>query len=343
LSLIRYTIEVDKKQSKTKTKSIRPFSKYYNINDSYITARLKLLVMDLLLSNSYENTAKKMSIHHGVLLGKSQVKRILREEEKELNNFLLMLEKDNKIINFSDMILQIDGFSTRFLIHDKKIPIGKEGRYTTGLKEIKHAIIRTQGSITPKHSIKQYIDTQYTREAYKEELERLLKSNGLSKKSRVFVLADGAPWIKKIIDYLFMNKKNKHYFLIDWYHLSEYINNAVKNISGLSKKERKEYVKRWEDYAYNGFITKITDEIEENNLIKKAITLIVNNQKVNHVKNLYSYISNKTGLKENQFDYPFYRENNMPEGSGEVEGGNKLYKFRMGDQKTGALKEQKRY
>jgi len=294
--------------------------------------------MDLLLSNSYENTAKKMSIHHGVLLGKSQVKRILREEEKELSDFLLMLEKDNKIINFSDMTLQIDGFSTRFLIHDKKIPIGKEGRYTTGLKEIKHAMIRTQGSITPKHSIKQYINTKYTREDYKEELERLLKSNGLSKKSRVFVLADGAPWIKKIIDYLFMNKKNEYYFLIDWYHLSEYINNAVKSILGLSKKERKEYVKRWEDYAYNGFITKITDEIKEKNLIEKAMILIIENKKVNYVEKLHSYISNRTGLKEDQFDYPFYRENNMPEGSGEVEGGNKLYKFRMGGPKNWSIK-----
>jgi hypothetical protein len=56
------------------------------------------------------------------------------------------------------------------------------------------------------------------------------------------------------------------------------------------------------------------------------------------VKNLYSYISNKTGLKENQFDYPFYRENNMPEGSGEVEGGNKLYKFRMGGPKNWSIK-----
>jgi len=293
--------------------------------------------MDLLLSNSYENTAKKMSIHHGVLLGKSQVKRILREEKKNLSDFLLMLEKENKITTFLNMMLQIDGFSIRFLIHDEKIPIGKEGRYTTGLKEIKHAIIRTQGSITPKHSIKQYINTKYTREDYKKELEKLLKSNGLNKKSRVFVLADGAPWIKKIIDFLFMNKKNEYYFLIDWFHLSEYINNAVKNISELSKKEKKEYVKRWEDYAYNGFITKIIDEIKKDNLIEKSTILIIDNKKVNHVENLYFYISNRVNEKGDQFDYPFYRENNMPEGSGEVEGGNKLYKFRMGGPKNWSI------
>ena len=213
--------------------------------------------MNLLLTNSYEDVGKKMEIHHGIALSKTQIKRILREEKEAIEYFFSNLSRKNKSIK-DKLFYQLDGFSVRFLIHNKKIPKKAKGRFRTELKEIKHSLIRAQGSVTPEYFVKFYLDKKYTKEDYKKELDSFFKRNGLGKKTKVFVTADGAPWIKKLMDYFFMNKNNPYYFIIDWYHLSEYIHDGVRAIPGLSANEFKNYLERWKEYAYSGSIEKIT-------------------------------------------------------------------------------------
>jgi hypothetical protein len=131
---------------------------------------------------------------------------------------------------------------------------------------------------------------------------------GLGINSQVHAVGDGAQWIVNQLQSKF-GDINQVGYLIDLYHMSEYLS------------------------AANAVIT--SDEKEQKRLLKRQIKLLKNNeiQKVLHyfegykdspdednaAKDCYRYISNRP----EQFDYKNAIEFDLPIGSGKVEGGHR--------------------
>lgn len=173
--------------------------------------------------------------------------------------------------------------------------------------------------ITPKNRVNEF----------SEYILRILKLSGFSKNTKVFGLADGAMWIENLLkDDVF--KRNTFYYLIDFFHLAEYIHDAVKTLPD----SQKYLVKKWKKMAKEGKTEDILKEIDDLGLIEKSAKLdriiegvdIESKENINLVEALYKYIDNRYG----NFDYPFFRKNNMPNGTGRIESANKiLIKKRM--------------
>ena len=198
-------------------------------------------------------------------------------------------------------------------------------------REVKHVGIITPGKIkglnfaviTPKDNIKEF----------SKNILKILKLSGFTENTKVFGLADGAVWIENLLkDDIFT--ENTFYYLIDFFHLAEYIHEAVKTLPD----SRKYLVKKWKIMAKNGRTEDILKEINDLDLKQESVevTRIVNRtikgnkvtvkENVNMIEVLYKYIDNRYG----NFDYPFFKENNMPIGTGRIESANKiLVKKRM--------------
>jgi len=290
----------------------------YGIKSKHKSLLLKQYAVDLSTSSSYDKVSNQLSVHHNAHLSKTMIKNIVDKERTDVSNFLSTVKSKESSKN--EVVVEIDGFSVNICTYNSKKDIDKENRKNIDKKEVKHTIIYSKGSLSPKHISKLYNEGEYNKYDYFQTIKTSLIEKGVSKRTTVFTIADGAKWIKNFTDYAFKN--NKSYFLIDYYHLSEYLNDAVKSIGGDKRESRYDYLERWLDYIDNGDIYKVIYEIERDNLIKTA--LIYDNDK-NYVSALYKYIKNRDG----QFDYPLFKKKGVEVGSGKVEAGNKLYKNRM--------------
>lgn len=227
--------------------------------------------------------------------------------------------------------IQVDGVFAPIAVYNKAKGIGEKERVKLIYREVKHVGVIKPGKvkglnfavITPKENVKDFA----------KDILMILKLSGFTKNTEVFGLADGATWIENLLrDDVFT--ENTFYYLIDFFHLAEYIHNAVKTLPD----SRKHLIGKWKTMARDGNAEDILKEIKDMDLVAESVkvTRVVNRtekgvkvtvkEKVNLVKSLYDYIDNRYG----NFDYPFFRKNNASNGTGRIESENKvLVKKRM--------------
>lgn len=227
--------------------------------------------------------------------------------------------------------IQVDGVFIPIAIYNKTKKIGEDKRVKLIYREVKHVGVIIPGKIkglnfaviTPKDNIKEF----------SKDILKLLKLSGFTENTKVFGLADGAIWIENLLkDDIFT--ENTFYYLIDFFHLAEYIHDAVKTLAD----SKKHLINKWKTMAKDGKTEDILKEIKDLNLKQESVEVIRTvdrtiegvkvkvKEKVNLIEALYKYIDNRYG----NFDYPFFRENDMPIGTGRIESANKiLVKKRM--------------
>ncbi len=264
-----------------------------------------------------------MLLHHKVKIDKSSVREIIISETKSIEKFI-STTKNKKISKQKKQLLETDGFLIKTVIYDKTKKKKETDRVVKKFTEVKHTLVKNMASVSSQHIAKIYKPKKYSVDDYSKVVMKMLQKRGYVGSTEIFVIADGASWIKNLTDSMFKNKRDKYHFIIDYYHLTEYIHDAVKNLF-LEQDQKEIYLNKWLEYAKNN-INKILQDIDDNNFIESAITQTDNEEKIiNKVKELYRYIDNR----EEQFNYTLFEEKNMPIGSGDVESGNKMYKKRM--------------
>ena len=311
---------------------MRPFSQATGINSGYFSLKLRRVITDFSINNNFRDISKKLIEHYRLDIGITSIKNVLYNQvgiySKDFYNFLV---SHNKITEALVLEVQVDGVFIPIAIYDKMKDIGDDKRVKLIYREVKHAGVIIPGKInglhtaviTPKNNVSEF--TQY--------ILRILKLSGLSKNTKVFGLADGAIWIENLLKNKIF-KDNTFYYLIDFFHLAEYIHDAVKTLPD----SKKYLIKKWKMMAKDGRTEDILKEIKDFNLIEQSVrvTRTVNRtidgvkvaikENVNLIEALYKYIDNREG----NFDYPFFRKNNRPNGTGRIESANKiLIKKRM--------------
>ncbi len=131
---------------------------------------------------------------------------------------------------------------------------------------------------------------------------------GLGINSKVHAVGDGAQWIVKQLEDKFGDVDEANY-LIDLYHMSEYLGAANAMLSN-SEKKQKYLIKRQTDLLKTGEYLKVLRYFENYNNFADDD---------NAVKECYRYMANRP----EQFAYKNALENDLPIGSGKVEGGHR--------------------
>ena len=318
--------------------SIRPASNFLNIKSGHITRKLARTIVDFSLDNSFENTEIKLNEHLNLDIYKDKIKDVTYKIASNVKLFYenKLTELLYNISPAKKLEIQIDGVYNPIVVYDKTKKIGEKDRVKIIYKEVKHVMVKIFNDIKGFH-FAEIISVENFAEFLKE-FKIILKLKGFTEKSKIFVIADGAVWIEKQLSKFF--KDNDFYFLIDFYHLSEYIHDAVKSLPS----EFNYLIKRWKKEAKKNRLEQIIfHDIISLNLIEKSVEVLkkknvnVKNSDgkiirtkievmVNLIKDLHKYINNRIG----QFNYPFFIKNNMPIGSGRIESANKiLIKKRM--------------
>ena len=283
---------------------IRPFSESAEVECRSCSLPLQRTITDFGADASFgRGVSAKLREHYGIEVPATVIRavtekhgaamlEIQRQEPSELPDrpgvAVLIAEADGTMIPVVEIVQPVAAEPPADRRKCRKVD-WKEGRLS---------LVHEPGSVTPIFGA-----TMGTVDEVGEQLWRSAIRAGAGSQTRVHGVGDGAAWITNQIDLRFGPQGS---YLIDFFHLCEYLSEAADVIAGKDKEawmeEKKDWLKdnRWAD-------------------VLKSLQPYVEGETVPDddapVRACYRYIANRTKL----LDYKGALAAGLPIGSGEVE------------------------
>ena len=215
-----------------------------------------------------------------------------------------MLEK----IPFSDekesqcLIGELDGAMIPVLSFEATESPDRRKWRKTGWKEARLSVSREKGSLT-----KVFLATMGSTERAGDLLGRCAKRLGWGDKTKIHCLGDGARWIQEQVERVFGVQSK---YLIDFFHLSEYLAAAAESCC---REAPKKWLKEQQERMKKNEISEVME------ILKTHLEPDETEDKNAPVRRCHRYMENRQG----QFDYKGAIIEELPIGSGEIESGNR--------------------
>lgn len=198
------------------------------------------------------------------------------------------------------MITEADGSFIRIVSVDEKSPDRRKSRHID-YRESRLCAAQSQGAD------KTYYEATFGNlEQVSLNWLQCCKDAGLALNSEVHGVSDGAVWIEEQFRSIF---KNSSTFLVDFYHVCEYLSDASAHCSKNPKQWLNCQRKRLKDGAYQKVIKCLSEHLEADNLDDQDAP----------VRRAHRYLINRMDC----LDYHLAIEKNTPIGSGLIESGHK--------------------
>jgi hypothetical protein len=140
-----------------------------------------------------------------------------------------------------------------------------------------------------------------------EQLKACFVEAGGGKYTRLHCVGDAAAWIINQVEQCFGEQAS---YLIDFFHVSEYLSAAAEQIAGEKKRE---WLKEQQEKMKDNRASEVIESLRERSESQKK------EESESAVRVCQRYLSNH----EQYFDYRRALEEGLPIGSGEVEGGHR--------------------
>ena len=294
------------KDKYTQTRA-RPFDEISGVVCRGYSLALQRVMTDFGADESFSEATKKISEHYGINVSMSATQRItewhaeiIHAEEDSRYAEVLATNPPGKLADI--IISEIDGSMVPIVAFN--LPAGKTAeevdlrKYRTLMyKEARLALSHQQDSVTPV-----YAATMGDVHEAGKQLRFSAEAVGLNDKTKVHGVGDGAPWIAIQFEEQFAAQST---YLIDFYHLCEYLAEAAKSISTNSHAWIEQQKVLLKDSQVKEVLMALKSYIEPSNVPDENAPVRV----------CYRYIENRDG----QFLYKEALEKNLPIGSGEVE------------------------
>ena len=253
---------------------------------------------------SFSEAVSKMKEHYGINVSTTAVQRITVQHAEIIHGsedacHQERLSKRDNIVDTT--ITEIDGSMVpivEFIIPSDKTESEVDLRKCRTLlyKEARLALSHEQGSMTPV-----YAATMGDVNEAGKHLRFTVEAVGLSDKTRIHGVGDGALWIANQFEKQFGAQSS---YLIDFYHLCEYLAAASKHIPNSQS-----WVDQQKSFLKNSQPEQVLIELKP--YLEPSTTA----DEQAPVRACYRYIENRPG----QFNYKETIEKGLPIGSGEVE------------------------
>ena len=288
-------------------KRVRPFEKSAQVIFRGYSLPLQRVMTDFGADESFSAAAKKIKEPYGIEVSIMAAQRIAEEHAK-----IIHLEEDsrhqeqlssNQNQGAAVIISEIDG--SMLPIVDIQIPADKTNEKRDRrkhrklvYKEARLALSHEKDSVTPV-----YTATMGDVKEAGKQLRFSAEAVGFNAKTKVHGVGDGAAWIANQFEEQFAANSS---YLIDFYHLCEYLAAAAKSISPQNSKWLEHHKSLLKQSKAEQVLLALEPYIEspsttdENAPVRRAC---------------YRYLKNRDG----QFKYKEALENGLPIGSGEVE------------------------
>lgn len=256
---------------------------------------------------SFSEAVKKIREHYGINVSMSATQRITEqhaqrihlEEEARHEKFLAVKHHDQIA---KTIISEIDG--SMVPIVEISLPSDKTAeevdlrKYRKLVyKEARLALSHEQGSVTPV-----YAATMGDVHEAGKQLRFSAEAVGLNENTKIHGVGDGAPWIAIQFENQFAARST---YLIDFYHLCEYLAEAAKNIPTNAHAWIEQQKALLKNSQPDQVLMALKPYLEPSNVSDENAP----------VRACYRYIEHRPG----QFHYKEALEKELPIGSGEVE------------------------
>ena len=216
---------------------VRPFSENAHICCRDYSLPLQRRLVDFSSDSSFETASQKMEEHYGVAVPESSVRaitlghaRCMKEQATaSLQNCQECVGEGKQLIG------EIDGSMIPVVHFDEEAEGDKRKTRKTDWQEARLCLVYEQGSCDKRHRIVMGEPDQAGNQWLSCAIEQ-----GLNRQSSIHCVSDGAKWIESQVDRVFASQGH---FLVDYYHLCEYIADAAEECVGKKdEKARKKWV-----------------------------------------------------------------------------------------------------
>jgi hypothetical protein len=277
---------------------------------------------------SFAVAARKINMDWGTHLDGKQIQRWSERvgdrlvDERE--HALKLLEKNHippvsKLNEHEVLVIGMDGGRVQ---HREKNQDGTRWREDKVLTVTSYLKGDETKQKKPQKLLNSYMATMQDAAKFGRLARLEAERRGIRKAHQTVVLGDGATWINTIAEKHFPHAVR----IVDWYHATEHLHEAAKAAVGDDEPKQKSLAEKMKSMLWEGefdALMKQLDQLSTQAGEPPAMAMETDPRKV--LKRTVGYFASR----RDQMDYPRYRKNGWPIGSGVVESGVKLFNKRV--------------
>lgn len=290
-----YRRKVDRSQ-------LNPFSESAGVTSRGYSQGLRRAMTDFGADESFSDAADKIKEHYGITVPVSSVRAVTQQHASH------MLERDLDTelppSGVRQLIAEMDGSMVPIVRFSESADsrVDKRKQRKTEYKQARLVLVRNPSSVS-----KLYNATMGEAQQAGIQLLDCAIAAGAGRNTLLHGLGDGASWIVEQIEERFGERAS---FLVDFYHVSQYLAAAAEMIAGANKGE---WLRQQQEMMKQSRVGEVIDELGAK--MKKER----DEQRREPIQVCERYLSNR----QEYLDYESAIRAGLPIGSGEVESGHR--------------------
>jgi hypothetical protein len=266
---------------------------------------LEKIITDLGAETPFDKISERLFEHHGIYVPTSSARNITQKHAQKIFEQQQIQRNGSSQIAVECVIAMADGAFIPLVDVQEGADKSKDLRKTRSTRwaEAKLTLAYKKGSATPIFEA-----TMGDVDDAGKKIKQCISRVGFDEKTQVHFLGDGAPWIAEQVDKQFGSQAN---YLIDFFHLSQYLNDAAQCCYPINTIEWfHEQQKNVKNNQLESLLKSLLNHIEANQCELKTNCL---------AEKCYNYMIKRI----DKFNYKDAIDSNLPIGSGEIESAHK--------------------
>lgn len=284
---------------------LRPFQLESQLSCRGYSLPLQRRIVDFAADVSFENAQKKLKEHYGIDIGKERIRQITYAHCAAMKQGCELQTQVPAKPGKAQIVVEADGSMIPLIRECPDREGGSDMRKNKALewKEYRLALAYGNGEVDPVYggSFGSVDDTG-------DQMLDVAIRAGTGTRTSIHSVGDGATWVNDQSERVFGSQAN---FLIDYYHLCEYLAIASQVMDEIDGKEWLHYAKKLclEKNGAEKILKELNPFVEPGPVPEEEAP----------VRQCYRYIDNRHG----QFRYYEAEKAGLPIGSGKIESGNR--------------------
>lgn len=271
---------------------MRPFCQALGIEHRDYSTKLQRAMTDFGAEESFKRASQRLKEHYGITVNSEAIRL------QTLDHGRAIAAIEPKVpLAAKEIVTEMDG-SLIPVVQPAKSGDKRKGK-TLAWREVRVCCARAVGKDNPLYGA-----TLGSLESCSLLWAQTVRQAGLQPKTYVHAVGDGAPWI---LEKFKENFEEQGEYLLDFYHVSEYLAKAARVIVG--EKKVLGWVRRQQGRLLNNQLTKVLRSLSTH--LEPSST----SQQETPVREAYRYLDQRRAL----LDYQSARQKKLPIGSGEIE------------------------
>ena len=282
--------------------TVHPLAKLLGLKPRGSTLNLQRAVVDFGAEESFAQASERLELHHQVKLSQSTVRKITLEHASNIEQInaaqaskgLLPAKGPEKIV------AEIDGTMLPVVTTDPGDDKNARKHRDCQWKEVRLAAAKEPDKVDATYAVSAGVDVEQAGYAWAQAVDKA----GWAIDTQIHALGDGAEWIFLQYKQMFGNSAGR--YLLDLYHVSEYLHEAGKGTAALGSHWAKQQKDRLLEGDLEGVLQSLQQHLEDESLEDSKAP----------VRKAYRYLNSR----KDQLDYPGAKAEDLPVGSGMIEG-----------------------